>query len=136
MNLERFTQLVDAYGADAKSWPAEERAAALAFAAASPAHAAMALAEAAKLDVALAQAGSDCEVRPDLVTKIIASAPSSRKTGLGRAGWALAACALLGLGIGFGGGRLAPVQGGGAGDAILAAFEAPMSDAQWEGLDG
>lgn len=49
MNAARFAALLDAYGADPRRWPAEERAAALAFAADDPAAPAM-LAAAADLD--------------------------------------------------------------------------------------
>lgn len=52
MNLERFTVIVDAYGADPRRWPAAERDAAQAFAAAD-AQAAALLAEALALDAGL-----------------------------------------------------------------------------------
>ena len=50
MNAERFSQLVDAFGADARRWPLAERAAAEAFRLAEPAVAARLLAEADAVD--------------------------------------------------------------------------------------
>ena len=50
MNAERFSQLVDAYGADARRWPQAERAAAEAFRLAQPDTAARVLAEADTVD--------------------------------------------------------------------------------------
>lgn len=50
MNAERFSQLVDAYGADARRWPLAERAAAEAFRLAEPDAAARLLAEADAVD--------------------------------------------------------------------------------------
>ncbi len=52
MSLERFAVIVDAYGADPRRWPAAERDAAQAFAAAD-AQAAVLLAEALALDAGL-----------------------------------------------------------------------------------
>ncbi len=49
MNIERFAAILDAYGADARRWPAGERSAALALAERDP-RAAGLLAEAADLD--------------------------------------------------------------------------------------
>lgn len=52
MTLQRFSALLDAYGADARRWPSAERAAAVAFARDSAAASAL-LAEAAALDAML-----------------------------------------------------------------------------------
>jgi hypothetical protein len=53
MNAERFSQLVEAYGADARRWPVAEREAAAAFRLARPDEAARLLAEADALDALL-----------------------------------------------------------------------------------
>lgn len=50
MNAERFSQLVEAYGADARRWPVSERAAAEAFRLARPDEGARLLAEADAID--------------------------------------------------------------------------------------
>ena len=52
MHLERFAELIDAYGAEPRRWPAAERSAALAFASAD-ATAAVLLRDAAALDALL-----------------------------------------------------------------------------------
>ena len=51
-HLERFTEMIDAYGAEPRRWPAAERSAALAFASADAAAAAL-LRDAAALDALL-----------------------------------------------------------------------------------
>ncbi len=53
MNAERFSQLVEAYGADARRWPVVEREAAEAFRQARPDEAAPLLAEADAVDALL-----------------------------------------------------------------------------------
>ena len=53
MNAERFSQLVKAYGADARRWPAAEREAAEAFRLAQPDEAARLLADADVIDALL-----------------------------------------------------------------------------------
>lgn len=53
MNAERFSQLVGAYGADARRWPVAEREAAEAFRLARPDEAARLLAEADAIDALL-----------------------------------------------------------------------------------
>ncbi len=70
MDLNRFREIVDAYGADARRWPEGERAAALAFAERSDAHAI--LAEADALD-ALLDAGPTPAASPELRERILAS---------------------------------------------------------------
>ena len=98
MNLERFRQIVNAYGADARRWPAGERDAALAFAAENPGLCGAVLEEAGELDAWLA---SDT-IEPAgaaLTARIVASAPVGQATrprrrfvwsGLGFAGIGLA----------------------------------------------
>lgn len=53
MNAERFSQLVEAYGADARRWPVADREAAEAFRAAQPNEAMRLLAEADAVDALL-----------------------------------------------------------------------------------
>ncbi len=110
MNRERFDHLLEAYGADFRRWPAEERAAGEAFGAAHAGEVAGAMAAARGLDSALDAAVAG-EPTPALSARILVAAPKPRvRTGFDqRAGWALAACALIGVMLGFGGGMLAPV---------------------------
>jgi hypothetical protein len=68
----RFEAILDAYGADPRRWPAAERAAALAFAAANPSAPAL-LAAAADLDGAIHMTAPDAAAAP-LREAIVASA--------------------------------------------------------------
>lgn len=116
MNAERLAEILEAYGADPKRWPADERAAAEALLAAGAG--AEALAEARALDAALAtdDAGAPSEL---LMRRLQRAAPRAVSW---RAAAALAACAVLGLVLGYGGAmRLAPPD---AADAVFgAAFD-------------
>ncbi|CAD6519173.1 hypothetical protein ACFQ3P_07965 [Paraburkholderia sabiae] len=78
MTPERFRAIVDAYGADARNWPADERAAASAWAEQHRGEADALLAEAAQLDMWLA---SDTVAAPDpaFVERVVASAPVRRR---------------------------------------------------------
>jgi ferric-dicitrate binding protein FerR (iron transport regulator) len=76
MNAERFEQLVDAYGARPERWPADERAAAERWLAASP-EAAARLAEARALDAAL-DAWTLPPASAALSQKVAATAPMPR----------------------------------------------------------
>lgn len=111
MNRERFEQLLQAYGADFRRWPAEARADGEAFAAAHADEIAGALNAARGLDRVLDAGAAADAPSPALAARILAAAPKPRVRGGfdQRAGWALAACALLGVMLGFGGGMLAPV---------------------------
>ncbi|SEI65226.1 hypothetical protein [Paraburkholderia diazotrophica] len=75
MTPERFRAIVDAYGADARHWPAAERADASAWADQHRSEADALLAEAARLDAWLA---SDSVEAPDaaFIERIMASAPA------------------------------------------------------------
>jgi len=75
MTPDRFRAIVDAYGADARHWPAGERAAALAWADAHQDEAHALLSASAQLDAWLA---TDAPPQPDaaLTRRIIASAPA------------------------------------------------------------
>lgn len=135
MDRTRFESLAAAYGADFQRWPANERAAAAAYAGAHEAEAAAVLAEARASD-AMLDAGRVAE--PDtglLAARILAQAPKRRDAGFDRrAMLALAACAVFGVLLGYGGGLLAPpMETDDA--AFAAAFEAPffIDDAGDEG---
>jgi len=108
MTPERFRAIVDAYGADARHWPAAERADASAWAAQHRVEADTLLAQAAQLDAWLA---SDTVAVPDatLVDRVVASAPSRRRPRWlssawrgkrsGRAGWWWSGAAFAGVGL-------------------------------------
>ncbi|MGD9966953.1 MAG: hypothetical protein AB7T59_10560 [Hyphomonadaceae bacterium] len=107
MDRERFDQLLEAYGADFRRWPADARGAAVAFAAQHPETASL-LEEARGLDRALDASLGDVAPSPDLTARILARAPRRARTFDRRALLALAACAAFGMVLGFGGGLLAP----------------------------
>lgn len=127
MTAERFLALVAAYGADARRWPADERAAAEAFAAARPDVARAAMAEADVVD-ALLHASRPAQPSISLRDRVIASAADAglkaRREGrrwldrlalaLG-AGWAVAACAGVVAGVMLTGHLTADAQA----DAVL-----------------
>jgi hypothetical protein len=127
MDRERFAHLLDAYGGDFKRWPAEERASAAAFAA-QDADAARLLAEARALDAALDAGRETAAPSPDLAARILAQAPRPERRAFDRRALiALAACAVFGVVIGYGGGLLAPAPE--EDDAYFTmAFEAPFGD--------
>lgn len=126
MDRERFEALLDAYGADFHRWPAETRAAAASYAAQS-ADAAALLDEARKLDAVLDTARATPAPSPDLVARILAQAPRPQRAAFDRrAMFALAACAVFGVVLGYGGGLLAPPAP--EDDSYFAmAFEAPFA---------
>lgn len=126
MDRERFEQLLDAYGADPRRWPDSERAAAEAFAAQS-AEAESALREAAALDAVLNQARAVPDTSA-LAARILAQAPGAQRPMFDRrAMLALAACAVFGVVLGYGGGLLAPLADDD--DSYFAdAFAAPFGD--------
>jgi hypothetical protein len=108
MDRERFAELLDAYGADFRRWPAGTRAAVAVFAAENAEVAAL-IAEARKLDAMLDVAREDATPSPDLAASILAFAPRIVRPAFDRrAMFALAACAVFGVFIGYGGGMLAP----------------------------
>ena len=124
MDRERFAYLLDAYGADFRRWPAEARARAAAFAAQDPEAAAL-IAEARTLDAALDGARDEVGPSADLAARILAAAPRAQRPAFDRrAMLALAACAVFGVLIGYGGGMLAPAPA--EDDSYFSmAFEAP-----------
>ena len=105
MTAERFSALIEAYGADARRWPDAEREAGKAFRLAQPELAARLLAQADAVD-ALLDAAPRPIVSADLRERVLAAAAGVRvKSGwslglrpgrlawLSGAGWAAAACA-------------------------------------------
>jgi hypothetical protein len=130
MDRERFEHLLDAYGADFRRWPVDERAPGEAYAAESAAAAAL-LAEARALDGALSLAG-DAPDASALVARILTSVPRRRAGFDTRAALALAACAVFGVVLGYGGGMLAPLADQDDG-FFTAAFEPPFPDDGDEG---
>jgi hypothetical protein len=97
MTPERFHQIVEAYGADPRRWPQQERVAAQTWADAHRAQADAYLAEAAELDTWLA---ADHVAPPDaaLQQRIIDSAPRRRPAAQRRAWW-WSGAAVAGVGL-------------------------------------
>lgn len=125
MDRERFAYLLEAYGSDFRRWPAHERASAAAVAA-QDAEAAALLAEARALDATLDAGRESITPSPDLASRILAQAPQPQLRAFDRRALiALAACAVFGVVIGYGGGLLAPAPV--EDDAYFTmAFEAPL----------
>jgi hypothetical protein len=107
MDRVRFEALIAAYGADPKRWPSAEREAALAFAQSDGAWAQRVLAPEAALDAALDGALQTQSASDLLARRILKRAPSASFDR--RAIWALAACAVVGVLAGYGGGMRAPI---------------------------
>ena len=124
MDRERFAYLLDAYGADFRRWPAQVRAQAAAFAAQDAETAAL-IGEARKLDAVLDGARDEAGPSADLAARILAAAPRAQRPAFDRrAMLALAACAVFGVLIGYGGGMLVPAPA--EDDSYFSmAFEAP-----------
>lgn len=108
MNSKRFEDILAAYGADPLRWPEAEREDALRHQAGESAAAARALDRALDLDVRAVDVDA-------FTARALANfaKPSASVTPLPRRAnraplWALAACAVLGLAIGFGAGSFAP----------------------------
>src|SRR5258708_33747216 len=109
MTPERFHQIVEAYGADPRRWPQQERAAAEAWAAAHRAEAGALLADAAGIDAWLAADKVD-PPGAALQQRVIGSAPVRRPSAPRRKLWWSGAA-------GGGGGGL-----GGVGRAVSVSF--------------
>ena len=106
MKAERLQALADAYGADLRRWPADQRAFAESLLAADPSLRAV-LDEAATLD-ALLDAAPTTAPSAALIERVLAAAPKPRMRGRWRqavwylgAGWAAAACAGVVAGVGL-----------------------------------
>lgn len=126
MDRERFAALLEAYGADFRRWPAAARGDAAAFAAQN-AEAAALVADAAGLDALLDSARDETRPSAGLAARILAAAPRAQRPAFDRrAMLALAACAVFGVLIGYGGGMLAPAPV--EDDSYFSmAFEAPSA---------
>jgi hypothetical protein len=128
MDRARFEYLLDAYGADFRRWPPDERAEAERFVRENAEALAPLLEAAHVLDATLDLAGMVQAPSASLSDRILAAAPRARstpqRTNFAPAGWALAACTLLGVLIGYGGGALAATSAD-QDDYFTAAFEAP-----------
>jgi hypothetical protein len=118
MDQKRFEHLLAAYGGDFRRWPAEERAAAAAFAVQNV-DAAAALKAATALDEVLDHARAMHGDTSLLAARVLAQAPRSQPWLGKRAMLALAACAVFGVVLGYGGGLMAPAAA--AEDAYFAA---------------
>lgn len=126
MDRERFVQLLDAYGADFRRWPSETRAPAAAYAA-QTAEATALIAEARQLDAILDTARTSAAPSADLTARVLAQAPRLQRDAFDRrAMFALAACAVFGVVLGYGGGLLAPMPAE-DGAYFTMAFEAPSA---------
>lgn len=123
MDLARFGALLEAYGADPRRWPEVERAGAEAFAAEHASVIAPLVREAEALDTVLTQSlAADASSHDLLAARILRLRPASLALGR-RALFALAACAVFGVLIGYSGGLMAPPSD--FGFDIAEAFVAP-----------
>lgn len=123
MDRARFEALLAAYGADMNRWPEGERADAQAFLAAHGAEVNDARQEAREIDAMLGHA-SGTPSTDALAARLVAAAPKRAEVFDRRALLALAACAVFGVVLGYGGGLLAPAPL--EDDSYFAmAFEAP-----------
>jgi hypothetical protein len=123
MDRARFEALLAAYGADVNRWPEGERADAQAFVAAHGAEVGDAREEAREIDAMLSHAAVIPKLEA-LSARILATAPTRTEVFDRRALLALAACAVFGVVLGYGGGLLAPAPL--EDDSYFAmAFEAP-----------
>jgi hypothetical protein len=129
MDRTRFEHLLEAYGADFRRWPANERAAAAAFAAQHAADIAAPMSDARTLDALLEAARETSPETELLARRILAAAPRTQSWAFDRRSvLALAACAVFGVVLGYGGGHLAPPAVDD--DSYFAmAFEAPFLEA-------
>lgn len=125
MDRARFETLLAAYGADVSRWPEEERTAACTYLAQHGTDLSEELGDARQIDAMLAHAASDPKAEA-LAARILAAAPKRADGFDRRALLALAACAVFGVVLGYGGGLLAPAPL--EDDSYFAmAFEAPVS---------
>ncbi len=128
MDRTRFEHLLEAYGADFARWPDAERSAGEAYARAHAEALAPRLAQTRAFDAALEAGKALPEPSAALSERVLAAAPkaaSVRRGSYAPAGWALAACTLLGVLIGYGGAGLAAPSAD-QDDYFAAAFEAPL----------
>ena len=122
MNAERFAAIVEAYGAEPRRWPESERADAEAFAARPEARSI--LADARALDVMLDATDAPAPVNLGFMRQALASAPKAPTPAVSwRPVAAMAACAVIGVALGFGGARQAADE-----QAAAAALEIAFGD--------
>jgi hypothetical protein len=123
MDRARFEALLAAYGADVSRWPEGERGEAAAFVAERGAEVREAQQDAREIDAMLSHALPVPKLDA-LSVRILAAAPKRTEVFDRRALLALAACAVFGVVLGYGGGLLAPAPL--EDDSYFAmAFEAP-----------
>lgn len=109
MDRARFSQLLEAYGGDLARWPQGERAEAAAFATEHGAEFARETAQARLVDASLEAVWGETPDIALLQARVLKAARQGRASSFDRrALWALAACAVFGVLLGFGGGQLAP----------------------------
>ncbi len=109
MDSARFQSLAEAFGADCGRWPASDREAAAAYTLEHPEQANAILLEARKIDAALDLTRADVGDLSLLTARILSSAKKANRPVFDyRAALAMAACAVFGVLIGYGGGMLAP----------------------------
>ena len=123
MDRARFEAIIAAYGAEPRRWPEAERAAAEQFYAENRGD----LGEAMALDAALDGARQSYDPAL-LAARIVKQQRASRGAPAPGARWALAACALAGVAIGFGAGAAAATDE--PGQILGAALEAPYDVAE------
>lgn len=134
MDRERFEHLLAAYGADFARWPEAERAEGAAYAAAHGGEVDATLIEARELDAALNAGGADKFDTAALASRILAAAPRPVRAMFDRrAAIALAACAVFGVLLGYGGGQFAPAPIAEDDGFFAMAFEAPWVAPEDEG---
>ncbi|HVK80361.1 MAG TPA: hypothetical protein VM915_07090 [Verrucomicrobiae bacterium] len=107
MDRARFETLLAAYGADVNRWPEGERAEASAYLASHAAELGSELRDAREIDGMLSHAAAEPNTDA-LAARILAAAPKRVEGFDRRALLALAACAVFGVVLGYGGGLLAP----------------------------
>ncbi len=134
MDRQRFEHLLEAYGADFARWPAEERQAGEAYAAAHADEVAVSRGGERALDALLDTQRTSHVAAPELLTARILAAHKRQRAFDWRAVTALAACAVFGVLIGYGGGLMAPVADDDAA-YFATAFEAPFAELD-EGEEG
>jgi hypothetical protein len=144
MDRSRFEAILEAYGARPERWPEAERAEAEAFARAHP-ELAPAVAEAERLDALLdsglnsgPKSGLEAPQGMELLSARILAAYGKVSPLKSNRGWvlALAACAVFGVMLGFGGGLLAPQKSPTADAALNAAFGEGFQQSDVNGGEG
>jgi len=146
MNIERFTELVEAYGAQSSRWPDAERTEAVAFMDANPAEAALVLAPAQSLDAALETGRQSAGSTDFLAARILKAAQAESAAPVAandrppaRAPWkSIAATLVITTGMGFSIGQSAAAKSARIADAetlLSLTLDNPYDSADiWEDL--